>query len=292
MEPIGITVGIAGLAGSFGFCLDCFDYVQLACNFGEDYGKCVLRLDAAKLRFSRWGVSVGLGPQVTQREDLMVPREEYRLAQRLLGQISICFMNAEKVSRQYQQRALVQDTDVSVLALADTEADLGLEYQCLHDKMRELASKRQRQTSFATKTKWALYEKRKFDEMINDLSIFIKELDELFPSQEQRQKELCRYEVQSVNGDERKLLSTISAEDGLMQSTIMEDDPRGHSAINWTAGGNPPAALARGQIYVSDHATVHIGDQYFMKSAEDFYVSDYATVHIGDQYLMKSAEDT
>lgn len=62
MEPAGLVVGIAGLAGTITSCVECFDYIQLGRNFGADYGKCLLRLDAAKLRMSRWGDSLGFGP--------------------------------------------------------------------------------------------------------------------------------------------------------------------------------------------------------------------------------------
>jgi Prion-inhibition and propagation len=60
MEPASLTVGVVGLAGLFSACMECFDYLQLGQAFGEDYGKCLLRLDAAKLRFSRWGEAMGI----------------------------------------------------------------------------------------------------------------------------------------------------------------------------------------------------------------------------------------
>ena len=63
MEPVGLGIGIAGLAGAFTACVDCFEYIQLGRQFGHDYGKCLLKLDVAKLRISRWGVAMGLGPE-------------------------------------------------------------------------------------------------------------------------------------------------------------------------------------------------------------------------------------
>ena len=274
MEPIGLGLGIVSLAALFSSCLECFDYVQLGRSFGEDYGKCLLRLDVARLRFSRWGASVGLGPQVTQHEDLVVQEREHLLAQRLLEEIKHCFETAEKFSGQYKERALVRDADVSALAVADTETDLGPEYRYLHTTMRELASKRQGHTSFARKTKWALYEKRKFDAMIDDVSCFVKELVELFPSQEQQQKELCRYEVQSVNRDERELLSTISDEDELMQNTIREIDPRGHSVMDSIVGGNSRFRLGDDNGW---------GVESKAHSAGNFIVSGSANVWVGNR---------
>ena len=46
MEPASLTIGVVGLAGLFSTCMQCFDYVQLGRAFGDDYGKCLLRLEA------------------------------------------------------------------------------------------------------------------------------------------------------------------------------------------------------------------------------------------------------
>ena len=37
MEPVGFAIGVAGLAGTFTACVDCFEYVQLGRKFGADY---------------------------------------------------------------------------------------------------------------------------------------------------------------------------------------------------------------------------------------------------------------
>ena len=67
LEPVGLKIGIAGLAGAFTACVDCFEYIQLGRQFGQDYGNCLLKLDVAKLRLSRWGVAMGLGPELTSQ---------------------------------------------------------------------------------------------------------------------------------------------------------------------------------------------------------------------------------
>jgi hypothetical protein len=37
MEPVGLAVGIAGLAGLFTTCIECFNIVQQKRYFGRDY---------------------------------------------------------------------------------------------------------------------------------------------------------------------------------------------------------------------------------------------------------------
>jgi Ras family protein A len=37
MEPIGLAVGVAGLAGLFSTCIECFNIVQRGRYLGRDY---------------------------------------------------------------------------------------------------------------------------------------------------------------------------------------------------------------------------------------------------------------
>ena len=80
MEAVGLGIGIAGLAGAFTACIDCFEYIQLGRQFGQDYGKCLLKLDTAKLRMSRWGVAMGLGPEPRLKLQISASDEDTRLA--------------------------------------------------------------------------------------------------------------------------------------------------------------------------------------------------------------------
>lgn len=76
MEPVGLGIGIAGPAGAFTACIDCFGYTQLGRQFGQVYGKCLLKLDTAKLRMSRWGVAMGLGPEPHLTPQISVSDED------------------------------------------------------------------------------------------------------------------------------------------------------------------------------------------------------------------------
>jgi len=87
MESVGFAIGVAGLAGVFTACVDCFEYVQLGRQFGQDYEKCLLKLDAAKVGMSRWGAAMGLGPDPYLKQQISASDNEIRLAQSLLEQI-------------------------------------------------------------------------------------------------------------------------------------------------------------------------------------------------------------
>lgn len=59
MEPIGLAVGVIGLAGLFSTCLDAVDKIQTYRSFGTDSKDLQAQLTADRLRFEQWGRQVG-----------------------------------------------------------------------------------------------------------------------------------------------------------------------------------------------------------------------------------------
>ncbi|KFA79119.1 hypothetical protein S40288_09965 [Stachybotrys chartarum IBT 40288] len=60
MEPVGLAVGIAGLAGLFSSCLEAIERVKDYRSFETDSQTLNAHFEADRLRFKRWGHSVGL----------------------------------------------------------------------------------------------------------------------------------------------------------------------------------------------------------------------------------------
>lgn len=91
MEPIGFTVGIVGLIGTFTACVDCFDYIYIGRRLGRDYETSMIKLDLIRLRFTRWGEAAGLNQideavassQIKQR--LVVRDKDVETINRTLG---------------------------------------------------------------------------------------------------------------------------------------------------------------------------------------------------------------
>jgi len=82
--------------------------------------------------------------------------EEGRQVQKILEQIVQLFAQAEQVPSRYKSKKSIPDD-----AIYDPGADLDPILKGLHNKMHQLALKRQKRTSIAKKTAWALYEKNR-----------------------------------------------------------------------------------------------------------------------------------
>ncbi len=276
MEPAGLAIGVAGLTGVFTSCIDCFEYVQLGRQFGQDYGKCLLQLDTAKLRMSRWGAAIGLGPEMNLKQKISVSDKEFTLAQSLLEQILEGFMDAERISERFKKHTSMQNASSEELLVYDTNTDLNLDYQRLHVTMRELATKRQKGTSLRKKAAWALYEKKRFDGMIEDVTGFISELVDLFPATQEYQKALCKTEVSAIRETQSlSLLNDVACgDDRILAAEVQKEmEIRGHSVTDWKASGNS-------KMWVGDENASGVNSKGH--NVARFAVSDYADVHLGN----------
>jgi hypothetical protein len=90
--------------------------------------------------------------------------------------------------------------------------------------IRKLTQRRQKETSTANKTKWALYARDDFDKLVKDISELVEKLVVLFPALQPAQEALCQKEAEQIDpeviptlvavlGDKDKLLNHALAEE-------------------------------------------------------------------------------
>jgi hypothetical protein len=224
MEPAGLAVGVIALAGMFNNAVDCFEFVQLGRNISKDFQTDLLKLDNARLRLSRWGKAAGLSGQIANAQSListMLSTEDIPKAENLLGQVLEMFEDAERVSRKFKSQAATGD---SSLLIVDVQADVDPDHRTLHEKMRDLSILRKNKTPLRQKVKWALYEKKYFEQLIADIIELVDSLVETFPAVRQAQQDLCKEEVGEIGSNEiLTVLDGIAAsQDKDLHAVILE----------------------------------------------------------------------
>jgi hypothetical protein len=221
MEVGGLAVGVIALAGLFNNAVDCFEYVQLSRSFGTNFQTSLLKLEDARLRLSRWGEAVGLSGNLKDARSLReatIQEEDKLKAEDLLSQILQLFAGAEAKSAQYTRSAKLDDPNLAIL---DVHADIGTLGQSLHEKMRKLCVKRQNGTSLRQKVKWALYEEKYFNRLIEDIIDLVNRLLEAFPAAKQEQFNLCEIEVSEIGLEPLSALKDIvQAQDEDLEAAI------------------------------------------------------------------------
>jgi hypothetical protein len=206
MEPVGLAVGVAGLAGLFTSCIDCFELVQRGRYFGADYLILETKYSNQRLRLWAWGRACGIahdgGPDSCGRpvwsDDVVSAVEE------TLVQIATLFQNHEKLSRQYGLTAVSTSSapkpvGPSVLSgLVPRLKATNLARLIRAQPTREI----DKSPKFPTAARWAIEGKDKFGDLVQHLKDFIDDLEALTAQSDdgvrQRQRSYIHNEVGSI----------------------------------------------------------------------------------------------
>ena len=272
MEVAGLVIGGVSIAGLFTACVECFEYVQIGRELGRNHQTALLKLDLLKLRLSRWFNAVKDSAIAAQTE------EEIKKAYDILGQIIFLFEDTKKRSKKFQ-RPLTGSGEGGTLQAPDADADL----EAIHQKMRSLALKRQKQSTFTQKAKWVLFEEKQFKRLIEDLDPLVKDLVELFPAAKAQERQLSLEEAQELQASPARGLEMLQeanvGEDELLRESITEvmtGQPKHRFLDNSIADEvrarygdefeNGPVPTRVGSVYQKNKAdgkvTVHYGDHY------------------------------
>ncbi|KAK4109352.1 hypothetical protein N656DRAFT_783280 [Canariomyces notabilis] len=199
-EVFGVVAGALSVVGLFKNCIDCFEYIRLGRNFGDDYERYQLRLDTAKLRLERWGTAIGINEDPRFRS-LRPARtdKEVRLIRSLLRELKHVFEDIQHSERRYQIKGTVQEVDTKHRICAPI------------NKSQRPGHLRHWQTGFFKKTTWALYDKKRFEDMMADLNRLLDDMERVL--------------TQPVNGQELALRqpSGTTAEPSTSKSETEED---------------------------------------------------------------------
>jgi len=175
-----------------------------------------LKLDVARLRLTRWGQAVGLGPildKATSLQSTTLAVENISVAERVLGQILALFKDAQD-SKRFPQ-------DASIGESLDSADGSDRALTSLHQKMRALAIRRQGKAGLREKTKWALHRGKHFSRLIEVIRDLITDLEGLLPAVDVQR--LCEVDISELDQAELPLLQEISAtEDNLLSETIKD----------------------------------------------------------------------
>lgn len=243
MEGVAFAFTVAGLPAALNGCLQWFEYVQVGRNFGEDFAKCLLRLELAKLNLCMWSHAIGLSKDSVPEAKIQIPGDDYHSAEKTrklieltLEAVQNCFENAAKLSDRYKLKNNEEGTDSTAVVPYNPEIDLESSPRRVYQKLRKSSDRLQGGFKIPKRARWALYDKKKFDRLIDDINGFINELTGLFPEQVEEQKRLCSAEFRETENDEdlRLLQGVIEDDDEILKKAVNDElKARGHNVSEW-----------------------------------------------------------
>lgn len=164
MEPVGLAVGVLGLAGLFSSCLDAVERFDSWRNFTDESRTLGTRLEAEKIRLKTWGRVVGFDSgtvSASRHEALEDPQIISIIREHLSAIENLC-----------------KNTDGTFLPVAGTSARHARRAQAL-GRLEAHASAPSE--SRRHKVRWALRDKAKCTAQVETLRQLVQNLHDLVP---------------------------------------------------------------------------------------------------------------
>jgi len=205
MEPVGLAVGIAGLAGLFTTCIECFNIVQQGRYFGRDCWILETKYANQRLRLQTWGRACGFA-DASLRTNLPWNEDVQLAVEATLQRMAGLFQDHKTLHRRYGVSMVQSDT-------GKTPASGMLEALASRVQMRasglirahtgvdpSRSSSFSRRPALPTAVRWAIVDKRKFADLVQHMKDFNDDLEDLTTelNVRQRQRDLIREEVGSI----------------------------------------------------------------------------------------------
>ncbi|KAL6713177.1 hypothetical protein ACLMJK_009298 [Lecanora helva] len=165
MEVAGLIIGGIALSSLFTQCVDCFEYIQLGRQFGDKYERSLLQIELLKLRLSRWGSVVNRIQDKTSQDDAKVVKA-------VLSDIVNLFDHVEKLAE--DDKLKNPGTELQVY---NEHPDPNSTVTIMCQRVKNLAMKRQNRSSLKKKAKWALYQQKDFEYLIEQVSRYLDSLE-------------------------------------------------------------------------------------------------------------------
>ncbi|KAF6788786.1 ankyrin repeat domain-containing protein 52 [Colletotrichum sojae] len=166
MEPVGLAVGVAGLAGLFSTCLEAVQRVDSYKNYGRDSRSLAAQFDADKHRLEQWGQAVGI--EKTKLSDAHHPaldnQKTFSLVQRLLVSIQDFCSGADDA---IEPQPLLADGEFPTNKLLSTQLARSRHGAPTDSKWRKVA--------------WALRGKTKSTDQIQTFALLVQCLYNVVP---------------------------------------------------------------------------------------------------------------
>ena len=169
MEATGLVIGAIGLTASFTTCIDTFNIVITAREFGRDYEIGCADLALQRLRFCLWGKTLGLVSRDTaapliQHIGLIDGQVRSTLAQALQA---ILFL-LQETERFRDRFSLRQRSSLGLNIFSQT-----------YEQLRHKATGRRRKAPLKNAIKWAVYGADKFKGRDESLKGLIDGLEQI-----------------------------------------------------------------------------------------------------------------
>ncbi|KAK8024571.1 ubiquitin-conjugating enzyme E2-16 kDa [Apiospora rasikravindrae] len=209
-EVAGLALGVLGIAGLFTSCMENFDIIVRARDFGEEFDLMCTQLSLQRIRLALWGETLGLLPSLPERRRVpynsAIDREDIKPSiTASLHQLLNLLTKAEVITERYA----LECTSFSAHSYEEEVAETPRGMLVLRDsfqRFKERIRKNQKQKSVWKVTRWSIHDYAQFEALVENIRKLLDGLESITNALGvlERQRELLLQEVESES-DARSL---------------------------------------------------------------------------------------
>ncbi|KAK5053797.1 hypothetical protein LTR84_001759 [Exophiala bonariae] len=179
-DVAGLVIGAIALASLFSTCIDLFDRFELGRNYDSDYQLACTKLCLLRARLSSWGLALNVGTPGHEHPKLRRQwTEEEEVIGRSLLSIREIFGNATIMYEKYKLTPARSRAFRSVVAYRTNKQSVEPDQTLTRRTSTSSTSSTSSWTLLRKRTVWAVHDKQKFDNFIQDLSFLIENLEKV-----------------------------------------------------------------------------------------------------------------
>ncbi|KAL9024938.1 MAG: hypothetical protein Q9180_007768 [Flavoplaca navasiana] len=222
MEPVSLSIGAVGLVTLLTTCVECFEYIDAAKSCGRDLELLTTKFAIEKARLLIWGESVGILSSTTNTTTSKVESSPVRpVVEQILNCIRLRFEDTNALTTRYGLKPAEENASSLALTGRSGTQSIGLplRLKASYIRFKSRIDQTQKQTSTTKKTKWAIRDKQKFINFVEDIHQFINGLEAITDSVDMATKRaaLVREELSTVEDPEDLRLIAEACENGNQQ---------------------------------------------------------------------------
>ncbi|KAK1773773.1 prion-inhibition and propagation-domain-containing protein [Copromyces sp. CBS 386.78] len=227
MEPVGLALGVIGLAGIFKSCVELFGYFSTYRSYGHDYHLLDAKLHIEKAVLLQWADRMRL-PHEDYDRRLDNPTIREAVSQ-VLSSIIRLLSETPSLQQRYGLKQAEASPPYPLIPQRQTIGGSLMEkFMEDYNAMQARIHQRKATTSISSKLKWVITDKDKFNDLIKDLSYFTSKLDVLVPGQSPEGgisllASTIRHEIAFTYKEHAKALLQEASDDRLERNAILQE---------------------------------------------------------------------
>jgi Prion-inhibition and propagation len=198
LEVVGLTASAVALAALFSTCIECFEYFRAGQSLEPDLDTVLAKLDIEKTRLLIWGNHIGILNATTEGRHAALQNEQ------ILGSLRSCLKQIESLLSSTEQLGLkygMRDAGPTERTRSPTPVlsknGMGIFRASCVRFLAQIPSKSNR-PGLATRTKWAIVDKTRFQGLVHDLKDFIDGLNQILPVDRHIQDQIAMADIESI----------------------------------------------------------------------------------------------